>query len=277
MKARMMMWTVAAVALMSGCASVGSGGGKAQIYRLELEKSLNARGTLVVHIMHSGSEITAAFGESPKFNQAAHDIDTSGLSISGGKIAGKIKVTVNPDLWVPKGGKPVACAYTIDAETANGNVTGTYDGTYSMAKAKGTVSGKAMDVAEAGPVRFRISVDNAISGGRSRDAWMRRAFISFKVDEGKVAAVGLKCDENGTKTWMAKVTKAKLMFDGVKLTGSLVANVHGDGFNSGQYMFELDGAAIGGRAGGKCTVSFDGKKTGDRTFVGSVEPINVPK
>ncbi|MFC1462739.1 hypothetical protein ACFLQU_03950 [Verrucomicrobiota bacterium] len=275
-QARVMTAALVLTGIVSGCASMGPGGGEAQIYRLELDQALNGKGTLVVHAQHSGIGIVAAFGESPKFNQAAHDVDTSGLSISGGRIAGKIKVTVNPDLWVPKSGKSVMCVYTIDAETEKGKVTGTYEGTYSMAEAKGTVSGKAMNASAPGAVRFRLQVDNAISGGGKKDAWLRRALISFKMDDGKVAAVGVKCPESATKMWMAKVTKAKLAFDGARLTGVLVANIQGDGFKSGQYMFELDGKVIGDRAGGRCTVSFDGKKTGDRTFIGSVEPVVVP-
>lgn len=266
---------VATTALVSGCASLVPGDGNARDYRLELEKALDGRAALVVHIRHTGSAVVAAFGESAKFNKAAHDVDTSGLSISGGKIAGKIKVTVNPDLWVPRDGKPVTCAYTIDAETAKGKVTGAYEGTYSMAKAKGAISGTVLDVRKAGPVRFRLAAENAIAGGGKRDAWLRRAMITFKIDDGRVSAVGLKCQDSATKMWMAKVARVKVVFDGVALKGSMVANVHGDGFKSGQYMFELDGSVIGDRAGGKCTVSFDGKKIGDRTFVGSVESLAV--
>lgn len=62
---------------------------------------------------------------SPKYSKAVHDADPGGLTLSGGKLGGRLLLTVNADKWVPADGKSRKLVIEPAAVVADGTVNGT--------------------------------------------------------------------------------------------------------------------------------------------------------
>ncbi len=87
-----------------------------------------------------------ALGTSPRYNQAQHAVDPSGLDVSpDGRISGPVHVTVRADRWVPPDGKPWDFDFTlagrIDTSADDWTIAGTWEGTVAGEAKKGAFAG----------------------------------------------------------------------------------------------------------------------------------------
>lgn len=64
--------------------------------------------TSAVDAFNGRNENRAAFALSPRYNKAVHEVDASGLKFVEGVPRGQVKVTIQPDGWLPRDGKPLA-------------------------------------------------------------------------------------------------------------------------------------------------------------------------
>ncbi|MEI7832463.1 MAG: PQQ-binding-like beta-propeller repeat protein, partial [bacterium] len=78
--------------------------------------------------LHAGKGMTAT-GSAATYNKAVHTVVADGLSYRDGALTGIVKVTLNPDTYVPADKKPVPAEYNIDATIKEGVVAGTFTGT----------------------------------------------------------------------------------------------------------------------------------------------------
>jgi hypothetical protein len=168
------------------------------VYVLFLDSALEGDKPLRLYLDAGGGAVAAlrgeppraAFATAPAFNKAPHDVDASGLKIEAapgpaqaGRIAGQVKVTVNPDAWVPKDGRPVACAYALDAAVKDGAVAGTFAGTYGALARSGSVRGTAGPAADASrPVRVRLRLGQALRRLAPRRGVARGPNVDYALD-----------------------------------------------------------------------------------------------
>jgi len=103
---------------------------------MSLEKALPWEGPLEVMLDVRDGTVKGAIATARRFNSRPHSIDTSGLTLKKGHLQGGIKVTINPDPWVPRGGKTMAREYSIDAVAKDGAITGKQKGRYGIVAGK---------------------------------------------------------------------------------------------------------------------------------------------
>lgn len=145
------MWTrilascVAAGVAMNSVAVADTDTKPAQ-FEIQLLKGMPNDTPLVLCVDWRGG-FSGGFALARAYNKALHDVDLSGLVYDAGAqaITGTVRVTVNPDDYVPADRKPAACRYALDAKVKAGVVAGTYDGVHGAATRKGVVEGKVLE------------------------------------------------------------------------------------------------------------------------------------
>jgi hypothetical protein len=110
------------------------------VYVLKLGTALEGTGPLTVYL----DRRRGAFGQALARggNTMSHKVNARGLKLKGGRIQGRLEVTIVPTESFPPGGRPVPCAYAIDAHLREGKVTGTFRGSHGVRlAAEGKLSG----------------------------------------------------------------------------------------------------------------------------------------
>jgi hypothetical protein len=254
------------------------------IYALVLVNALPGGRPLVVHLDCERGRIAAALATSPTFNKSSHDVDASGLRPGDGRLAGTVNVTVHPDAWVPADGKPIFCAYTIDAAVAGCGVRGTFEGTCGQ-EVRGGVWGLLQDRGERPePARFHLRLEDAL-GGTVRASYHHRAHASFTLMGGK-SYDGRFTEQDQTVPlrhfvgWSGTVRDVDVAFDGRRLTGTihaLVQSARSRSIRCGRHSFTLDGLVIGKVAAGQFRAHVEGSYVKTRRFVGIAAPAVRPE
>ncbi len=67
-------------------------------------------------VARAAGEWLAGQGKAPKYNQATHVVEVVSGQVSESKMTAKLKITLKPDRWVPKDGKPREMTAEIDAK-----------------------------------------------------------------------------------------------------------------------------------------------------------------
>ncbi len=75
------------------------------------------------------------------FNSAIHHADASGLVQTGDQIRGTLKITLNPDQWIPADHLPRFTSLDIEARIADGKISGTYVVTGELGPDKDAITG----------------------------------------------------------------------------------------------------------------------------------------
>jgi len=204
----------------------------------------------------------SGFGFSPTYNRAVHQVDTAGLQREGDRVKGSIAVTVRPDPYVPKDGKPQTHTITIDAKVNHGAVTGTFGRDESTA---GRLVGRALPPAPDQPIAgVWVKFEQGIIGG---NPWFNRSFASVKYEDGKVAGGSFSYNKNG---WKGEFNDADLAMKGGRLTGTIDGTVTSGKTRTGKYTFKLDAHVIGDMIAGSADVLYEGTKVKTTDVLGSV-------
>ena len=177
-------------------------------------------------------------------------------------MAGTVKLTVQPDPWVPKDGKAFGAEFAIQAKLTAAELVGEYSGTFNGQPRKGAVHGQIEARGDLEPIaKATVKIENGLIGGNPTH---NRAFLNVQLDEsGKVT--GGRVSNNHTSL-SGTVTGGQLrVADGV-LKATLTATVNEGGkVTPGRYEVEVTGPLVGNMASGTFTTKLDGKvvKTGN--------------
>ena len=237
------------------------------LYYLELHDAVAETKQLMVYAASKDGRFSQGAGFSGTWNHTFHDVYADGLSLKGNTLAGNIKVTLNPDPYVPPDKKPVPCAYTVKATIKDGYVTGSHAGTYKGEEVAGIVTGELRIKATVPePVRISVKLDNGVCDGAP---WHRRCYIGFTAKDGKASEGGISNNKGGFKGKFQGAAVEQL--DESTFKAAIKANVYESGkVMKGDYVFHLSGKVIGNELVGKVDTELNGKMMKKGTdFMGS--------
>ena len=153
------------------------------------KKPTTPRRSLPIYVVSREGTFLYALGSSPDYNQTTYPTDITGLryDAASGKLAGAIRVKLNPDPWIPKERKPVMCAVEIEARLDLANPTnasalrGTYRGTFGTEPVTGTVSGYvyAQTLVDLAQCQLVLLLNQALLGGP--EPYHNRIAVRFDV------------------------------------------------------------------------------------------------
>lgn len=204
------------------------------------------------------------------WNHTYHDVDASGLTLNGTALTGELKVTLNPDPYMPPDRKPVPASYTIAATVTDGRIiSGSYTGTIKDQKVSGPVFGELLDQPPAPePVSVNVKLEEGVNGGAP---WFRRTYINFVATKGRAESGSMSNNKNG---WKGTFKQAEVTFAGAAFTATIEGTVdESNGPEKGAYTFKLTGKVIGEQLVGTVETYREGKLTKSGTaFMGGFGP-----
>jgi hypothetical protein len=239
------------------------------LYYLELHGAVPEGKQLMLFLPVQGGAFGDGAGFAGTFNHTYHDVDASGLVRRDDALAGGLKVTINPDPYVPPDHRPVACAYSLKATVRDGCVTGTFTGTFGGKEVAGAVLGRVRarpPVPE--PVRINVKLDNGVCDG---PPWHRRCYIGFTAVGGRADSGGFSNNKGG---FQGRFKSASVRFEGAAFKATIEAVVETSGsVKKGDYTFLLAGKVVGGELVGKVDTILNGRPAKQGTdFMGSFGP-----
>ncbi len=93
-----------------------------------------------------GDRVYGGHGHLTSWNHGLHEIDASGLSYRDGRLSGTMRVTLNPDQWVPSDHRPRHQVHRIAATVTDDTVHGTYRYTGALGPDKDALVGTVTPV-----------------------------------------------------------------------------------------------------------------------------------
>jgi hypothetical protein len=238
-------------------------------WRLELGACVAGK-PLVVYLACREGKPWRAFGQTPTYNKAVHDVEIAELKVADGRVSGPLVLTVHPDAWVPSDGKPVAGRVDVRAEARDGKVTGTYEGRLGAAAVKGSVSGEVEtgDLVPAGKVELLL--ENALQGEQPH---YRTLNVSLPIVRGQFGTGGSVRGFH-PRAWTGKIEKMDARLTPGAIAGRIEVSVQSGitPVGEGVYSFDLDGAVIGKVTAGSFKAGYKGGSLPGGKFFGKIVP-----
>jgi hypothetical protein len=203
------------------------------------------------------------------WNHSYHDVRTAGLELRSSTLQGELAVTMNPDPYVPRDGKPAPAQYSLKATVADGCVRGRFEGTFRDRPVSGAVVGRLQPIPDPpNPAHYTIKLEDGLNEGAP---WFRRVFLDFTAQHGKANEGRMTNNKGG---WEGSFQDAAVQFDGESLQAVIRGAVDTSrSVLTGRYEFRLTGRAVGEDVVGTVETWRDGRKTKENTpFMGLVRP-----
>ena len=278
------------------------------VYKLTLENAILSRTPLIVYMDCRDGMMKHAFGGG--LNVVSHEVDASRLKLQGRTLTGPLKVTINPDNWVPKGYKQLHYTYGIKASVNETKVEGAYtivstdDGVADKRKLKTveekvpaellkklkkrpdapkpetgpkprTVKGEiTARPARPDPAEIRIALERI--QGPAYKGWGNRGTLRFVVVGDKVVSSIIGAPNNTTYAeWTCFIKKATAALKADMLEATFDTRVN-KGPSAGDLHVALNGRIIGDKVAGRFVSKLPDRQVVDAPFIGSVKPSPVP-
>ncbi len=204
-----------------------------------LDSPLPGDKPLRLHLAESYGRVVAAFGTAPTFNSRWHDVEAAKVILDGGGVKGTVRVTINPDPWVPRDGKPIRCTFELSSKRDNNRMSGTYTGTVGDKKVRGSLVGVPTEMDGDGRVeRYDIRFFQAlrmIAPARGRhgssvnyalDMTLHFALPSNGVhSDGSAGEALFESVVPDYRSYSAVVENIDIRRKGARLTGTVVADI----------------------------------------------------
>jgi hypothetical protein len=238
------------------------------VWTLNLDKAAGGKPMSILLLVADGQvKQSACMAET--YNRAAHDIDAAGLKVSAAGITGSVKLTINPDEWVPPDHKAVECEFELELAAQNGKVTGGYKGRFGPVPTRGEVSGTVQAAPDASLARqVEVRMENALAGEQGHH---RRLTLTFDLKDGKPTSA--KVVGFHPTAWRGKVEAidATLSERGLKgqFSASIAAGVVAVG--EGLYTFDVDATVVGPTIVGRFKAKLKDKDLPAGAFVGTIQ------
>ena len=285
----MRMKTGCSLALLLAAAGWALAAEPLECVQVELQGSLPGEKALVLHLGVAGERVTDAFATSPRYSNFPHTVDAAQLKLAGGRLRGQVAVTLVPDPWTPKDGKPIDCRFEIDARVADGKVAGVYRGT----RGRDEVRGQVMGIAAPQPAQGRAIADlrifqamlGLVPADGSKAPNMNYALdmtLRFRPGEsGKARWARFQTPVPDYRPYTAVVRSLTLREDGFRWIVEMAvdANYHGkhgtaDGTEA--YTYRLEGMRIGDTLAGTARIALPNRKD-TRPFWGRIDRVEPPR
>ncbi len=237
-------------------------------YKLTLHHALGLGQFIDLYLATTGGKLTGGFASSPNFNNAMHVVDVSRLQVGDGKISGDLGVTVLADPWIPADHKPIACAFTVDATVANGEIIGRFKGKAGEKPVEEAVVGALEDKVKLDPVvGMTIRLENGLAGSGNH---MARAFVTMDIKEGKVTGGGVW--NNHDKGMKGAVTGGEFKLNGDEWRLKVEFTLAQAGrATPGKYVATASGTFVGIMSAGQFTCTHEAGRMKEGGFWASLK------
>ncbi|MEI7767626.1 MAG: hypothetical protein WCJ97_09350 [Phycisphaerae bacterium] len=223
---------------------------------------------VTIYLATAGGKVTQAAGTG--YNAALHTVDASGLKLEAGALKGTLKVTIEPDSYLPKDKKPISCEFQLDVAATADEVKGTYKGKTGDKETSGTATGKItapVGILTQGAVD--VILWNALVDGAP---FLRDAQVTFSVDGGKAKDAKINWRKKDRFHWLGKIDSIELKFEAGVMTATIKATITStSGVVGGQYTFAIDAKIIGDLVCGTNKVMIDDKERKVSYLMGSIK------
>ena len=200
------------------------------------------------------------------YNIALHTVDASGLKVDAGTLKGTLKVTIEPDLYLPQDKKPIACEIQLDATATGTEAKGAYRGKCGDKDVSGDLTGKV--AAPAGTLKsgaLELVLWNALADGVP---YLRDAAVTFTVDNGAARDARIRWRKGDSYHWTGKIDNIEIKPDAGAMTATIRATIDSkSAVIGGKYTFTLDAGIIGDFVYGTTKVQIDDKDRKTSYFV----------
>ncbi len=245
---------------------------------------------LEIYAAFDDGEPLAAFGLTPKYNKGVHDVSLTKLASGDGKLTGPLRVTINPDKWVPKDGKPVDCAIELAAKLSGDALSGTFSGTRGEQEISGRLTGKPAASASSGkPQRYRLRLYQAMrslapargfKGSNTGYALDQTLMFTLDGDEARAALFENVVPDYRRYSAVVDAISAKRNGPHLRVTAKITTDTGEQGKKSvprvEQFTYRLKGLCIAGRCVGTYAAGNQRFTDTDVRFWGAVEPLDPP-
>ncbi|MCC5830124.1 MAG: hypothetical protein JJU36_11815 [Phycisphaeraceae bacterium] len=226
----------------------------ATVVTLELADFLDEGRPLVVHMLMPTGDRPAAFALSPGFNAACHTVAFEQPPVvTAQRIDCGLRVTILPDPWVPRDGKPMDATVHVRTTVSQGRIEGRYEGKLGDREVRGTVSGQvgsAPETSRANGLLMLQMLELPLEG--IDKPWQRRAVVELSLRDGQVtggAAYTLGSPTYGE--WSGYLEEPDLRLTQGRLRGRVTLNYHGGRQERKSVRLEIDALVIGDHVGGR--------------------------
>lgn len=113
-----------------------------QLVALTLEDALPEGKPLVLRLRFRDGEVHQAFASARTYNVAPHDVEAEAPSFDGASLRGRVGIVINPDNWIPRDKRPIACDFALDCSAKRGVLSGTRRGRRGDAQCSGKAHGE---------------------------------------------------------------------------------------------------------------------------------------
>lgn len=160
------------------------------------KRNATARRALPIYIVSRDGKLLYGLGSAPDWNLTTHpaDVATMSYDAASGRLAGTMKVKLNPDPWIPADHKPVMCEVSLEAvldranPTNNNALQGRYRAKYDTELIEGSVSGHVytQPLVDLGNCQLLLLLNHVLLGGR--EAYHNRIAVRLDIAGGKAVA-----------------------------------------------------------------------------------------
>ena len=248
---------------------------------LVLEDAAGLGKPLKLHLDVSGGRIRAALATG--LNAVVHDVDRRDLKVEGPAIRGTVKLTINPDSYIPADGKAVSCVFAVDSRLEADRISGSYEGTFGGEVRRGRISGEAAaapDYSQPFCLKARLlGALHRLYAARGPN-WKYALDMNLicRMQDGKVVRPRFETIVPDYRRYSAVVESCELALRDNRLAGSFVARVDYGGQGKGYpqpievHAYTLEATVVGNTVGGTYEVKI-GKDYSARgvRFVGTLD------
>lgn len=267
-------WVCAAAVLFAAAiASAESLEGPVEESELVLAEALGEGKDLLLYVTRHGDGVACAFARGPRFNRMPYAVEADELRWEGDRIAGRARIVIPSDGFVPPDNRGLTLAVAVDAAARDGAVEGTYETTVEGQMRKGVLAGTYRRAAPPGVVRrLTLGCEGAVYRTSSEVGRKQRLGMVLAIKDGRAFSARLIPPGSLTDVAMvATVERCDVSLEGPRLSGTLVGHVRPHtGEKVMTYTYALDGWVIGGAAAGRLGVTEDGRAASDGRFAGTV-------
>jgi hypothetical protein len=159
-------------------------------------KNATTRRALPIYVISRDGKLLHGLGSAPDWNQTTYPADVGGLryDAASGKLTGTMQVKLNPDPWIPRDHKPIACVVEIEAALDRANPTnktalqGTYRAKFGTEPVQGSVSGYVytQPLVDLARCQLTLTLNHALLGGR--EPYHNRIAVRLDIANGQTVA-----------------------------------------------------------------------------------------
>jgi len=219
------------------------------------EKKNGKRRPMPVYFTVRDGKVLHGFASTPEWNTTTHAVDASGLQYTpNGAVKGQLRITLNPDPWIPADHQRVPAVVTFDGKVGG---DGTFTGLFGNEPVKGVLHARATMPSS---IDWRncvltLTLNDALLGAKER--YQARLALNLVVRDGKLdeSEFGLVAMNNRPFDWR-KFDAGDLKISEHAISGTVTIpyqQLDAIGYAAALYKITLDGKRVQTLVGGTFT------------------------